>query len=94
VRQLSVLFLGLALSLRSYYVRELLVCWLFLSLMFVSLTLLILVGLLAARAGNLVFLWASTAWLGTSTIALSPAELPAKVIPVGGKKNPFSTDQW
>lgn len=94
VSQCSILFLGLALSLRSYFVRELLVCWLLFSLVFMLLIILILVGWFAARAGNLIIIWASTARTRASILSLSPVRLPIKIASVGRKANRFSSDHW
>jgi hypothetical protein len=44
----------LGLSLYSYHAQELLVCWLFLGLMFVALALIILMGVLGYYAGKCV----------------------------------------
>jgi hypothetical protein len=78
VSQFSGLLLGL--SLYSYHVRELLVCWLFFSLLFVSLALLILVGVLACYTGNYVIQWVNTAAGVTPVVALGAGELHLKTI--------------
>jgi hypothetical protein len=83
VSQISGLLLGL--SLYSYRVRELLVCWLFFSLLFVSLALVILGGVLACYAGNYAIHWASTAAGVTPVVALGAGELHLKTIPVARK---------
>lgn len=70
----------LGLSLYSYHVRELLVCWLFFSLLFVSLALVILAGVLAFYAGKYVFHWANTAAQVTSVVALGSGELHLETI--------------
>jgi hypothetical protein len=76
VSQVSGLLLGL--SLNSYRVRELLVCWLFFSLLFVSLALVILGGVLACYAGKYVIHWASTAARVTPVVDLGSGELHLK----------------
>jgi hypothetical protein len=83
VSQISGLLLGL--SLYSYRVRELLVCWLFFSLLFVSLALVILGGVLACYAGNYAIHWVSTAVGVTPVVALGAGELHLKTIPVARK---------
>jgi hypothetical protein len=80
--KVAVAFL-LGLSLYSYHAQELLVCWLFLGLMFVALALIILVGVLGYYAGKCVVGWVSTTVMPTS--ALSPAELRLKTISDGGE---------
>jgi hypothetical protein len=57
--RLSGLLLGF--SLYSYRIQELLVCWLFFSLLFVSLALVILGGVLACYAGKYVIRRVTTA---------------------------------
>jgi hypothetical protein len=59
VSQCASLFLGLGLILRSYHMRELLVCWLCFSVAFVSLTLVILAAILTCYAGRYIIEWAS-----------------------------------
>ena len=83
VSQLSGLFLGL--SLYSYHVRELLVCWLFFSLLFVVLALLMLGGVLAYYAGKNAALWTLTAAPVTPVLALGSAELQLKAISAAKK---------
>ena len=78
VSQFSGLILGL--SLYSYHVRELLVCWLFFTLLFVCLALVLLGGVLAVYAGERVTVWARTPAM-TPVLALAPAELRVKIIP-------------
>jgi hypothetical protein len=78
VSQCSGLLLGL--SLYSYHVRELLVCWLFFSLLFVCVALLILSGVLAVQAGERLTVWARTLAGMTPVVALAHAELPLKNI--------------
>jgi hypothetical protein len=83
VSQFSGLILGL--SLYSYHVRELLVCWLFFTLLFVCLALLLLGGVLAVYAGERVTGWARTPAGMTPVLALAPAELRVKIIPIARK---------
>jgi hypothetical protein len=78
VSQCSGLLLGF--SLYSYHVRELLVCWLFFSLLFVLLALVILGGVLACYAGKYATHWASTTAPITPVLALGSAELHLKMI--------------
>jgi hypothetical protein len=78
VSQFSGLLLGL--SLYSYHVRELLVCWLFFSLLFASLALVVLGGVLACYAGKYVTVWARTAAGMTPVVALGSGDLRLKTI--------------
>jgi hypothetical protein len=75
----------LGLSRYSYYVWELLVCWLLFSLAFALLALVFLGGVLACYAGKVVIHWASTVARVTPAISLGPAELHLKAISGGGK---------
>jgi hypothetical protein len=50
-----------ALSLYSYHVRELLACWIFFGLLFVTLALMILGGVLAWHIAKNASQWARTA---------------------------------
>jgi len=70
----------LGLSLYSYYVRELLVCWLFFSLLFVSLALVILGSVLTCYAGKYVTVWARTATGVTPVVAIGSGKLHLKNI--------------
>jgi len=79
VSQISGLLLGF--SLYSYRVRELLVCWLFFSLLFVLLALLILGGVLACHAGECVAVWMRTTAPVSPALVLGSAELHLKTIP-------------
>jgi|SRR4029077_3387425 len=74
--QCSWLLLGL--SLYSYHVRELLVCWLYFTLLFVCLALVILGGVLTVYAGEWVTVWARTATRMTPVLALAPVKVPLK----------------
>ena len=85
VLQFSGLLLGL--SLFSYHVRELLVCWLFFALLFVSLVLLLLGGVLASLAGKYVIHWASTAASVRPVVALASVELHLKPVSDAEKFN-------
>jgi hypothetical protein len=79
VSQFSGLLIGL--SLYSYHVRELLVCWLFFCLLFVGLVLLLLGGVLACHAGKYATHWVRTATPVTPGLVLASAELHLKTIP-------------
>lgn len=68
VLQFSGLFLGL--SLYSYHVRELLICWLFFCLVFFSVALAVLGGVLVGYAGKRVTVWACAAARMTPVVAL------------------------
>jgi uncharacterized membrane protein len=57
VSQVVGMLLGLGLILRSYYMRELLACWLFFSLVFVLLSLIVFGIVLAFGAGDRVIHW-------------------------------------
>jgi hypothetical protein len=83
VSQFSGLLLGL--SFYSYHVRALLVCWLFLSLLFVPLALVILGGVLAGYAGKYAVRWAGTPMRVISIVALGSGELQLDAIS-GGRK--------
>jgi len=83
VSQFSGLLLGL--SLYSYHVRELLVCWLFFCLLFVLLALVILGGVLAAHVGSQAIHWASTAVRVAPMVALDSDEIQLDAIS-GGRK--------
>ena len=72
VSQLFGLVLGL--SLYSYRVQELLVCWLFFIILFVALALLVIGAVLAWYAGKWATDWART------TVPLTP--LPLTPVPV------------
>lgn len=81
---LRILGLVLALSLYSYYVQELLVCWLFFSLAFASLVLVILGAVVVWYAGNYIIHWASMAVRTSPTVVLGPPELHLKRISAAG----------
>src|SRR5229473_6394478 len=78
VSQFSGLLLGL--SLYFYHVRELLVCWLIFTLLFVCLALVILGGVLAVHVGEYLTVWARTLAGMTPVVALGHVELPPKDI--------------
>jgi hypothetical protein len=63
----------LVLSLYSCHGRELLVCWLFFTSIFVFVTLLILIGLLGAYAGERLTVWARATAGMTPVLVLAPA---------------------
>jgi hypothetical protein len=60
----------LGLSIYSYRVRELLICWLFFCLLFVMLVLLTLVGVLVSHAGKYVLVWTNAGVRVTPVAAL------------------------
>jgi hypothetical protein len=76
VFQSPAVFLGLGLY--SYRVRELLVCWLFLIILFVVLALFILGAVLAWHAGKWTTHWVRTTEQVTPTLALGSAEFTRK----------------
>jgi hypothetical protein len=80
VSQFAGLLLGLGLILRSYYIRELLACWLFFSLVFGLLALIVFGSVLAFSAGERVVHWARTAAQVTPIVDFSPGELRVKTI--------------
>ena len=65
----------LGLSLYSYHVRELLVCWLFFCLLFVLLVLLTLTGVLVSHAGKYVLDWTNAEARITPAAALHPGHI-------------------
>ena len=75
----------LGLRLHLYHLQEVLICWLFISLVFVSLALLILAGALACYSGECVIAWASKAARETPKVVLGPPEIQLKTIPADGK---------
>ncbi len=83
VSQFSGLLLGL--SFYSYHVRELLICWLFFSLLFVLLALVILGRVLAGYSGKYAVRWAGTAMRLTLVVALGSGELQLDAVS-GGRK--------
>ena len=83
VSQYSGVLLGL--SLYSYQVRELLVCWLFFSLAFTLLALVSLGATFACYAGKYVIHWVDTAARVAPVVALAPGEPRLKPVSDGGK---------
>jgi hypothetical protein len=85
---MSILAVGLlvGLSLHSYRIQEVVVCWLFFSMAFVSLAIVILTGVLACGACESVIHWASTATRRVAPkVELAFPELHLKIIPTAGK---------
>lgn len=76
VSQFCSLLLGF--SLYSYHVRELLVCWLFFSALFVSLGVVMAGGVLAGYAGKYVFDWTSSKAQVATLLVLAPVEIQVK----------------
>lgn len=72
--------LVLGLSLYSYRVQELVVCWLFFIILFVVLALLVLGAVLAWYAGIYAAHWARTTAPVTPVLALAPAEVHLETI--------------
>jgi hypothetical protein len=77
----------LVISVYSYRVRELLVYWLFFSLLFVLLALVILGGVLACYAGKYATHWASTTASIPPVLALGSAELHLNTVSGARKFN-------
>lgn len=65
----------LGLSLYSYRVRELLICWLFFCLLFVLLALLTLTGVAVSHAGKYILDWTNAGARVTPAAALRPRDL-------------------
>jgi hypothetical protein len=80
VAQFASVLLGLGLILHSYYLRELLACWLFFSLGFGLLALIVFGSALAFCAGKRVAYWGRTAAQVTPIVDFSPGELRVKTI--------------
>ena len=91
---ISFVTVGLLLgsSLSSYQLEEFLICWLFFSVAFASLALLILVGILVSYAGECVIHWASTAPRLISTVALRASEIYSGVVPAEDQSEFHSTN--
>jgi hypothetical protein len=87
LRVLSVGGLLLGLSVYSYHVRELLVCWLYFSVLFVCMMLVILIGELGVYAGEYVAVWARSTAGMTPVLEFAAIELPLKNIPEPRKLN-------
>ena len=79
---ISFLAVGLLLgrNLSFYRLEEILICWLFLSLAFVSLALVISAGILVFYAGECVIHWVSTA-PRVRTVALRSSEIYPGIVP-------------
>jgi hypothetical protein len=75
----------LGLSLYSYHLQELLVCWLCFSVVFVSLALVILTVVLVCYATECLLAWASRAEGVIIQVARGTPELQVKIIQAGGK---------
>jgi len=75
----------LGLSLCPYLTQELVVCWLFFSLGFVSMAVVILAGVLVCCACERAIHWASSAAHEAPKVVLGPPELHLKIIPEAGK---------
>jgi hypothetical protein len=80
VSQFAGLFLGLGLILRSYYMRELLACWLFFILVLVSLALIILVVVFACYLGKYIVQWVHNTARETPVVGLV-CDTPCLVTP-------------
>jgi hypothetical protein len=81
VWQFAGMFLGLGrILMRSYYIRELLACWLFFSLVFGLLALIVFGSVLALCAGKRIAHWARTAAQVRPIVDFSPGELRVKAI--------------
>lgn len=76
VRVLPVGALLLGLTLYSYHLRELLVCWLFFSVLFVCMMLVFLMGELGVSAGERVTVWVRSAAETTPASELTAIDLP------------------
>jgi uncharacterized protein YacL len=85
VSQVVGMLLGLGLILRSYYMRELLACWLFFSLVFVLLALIVFGIVLAFGAGDRVIHWTRMAARVTPLVDFSPRKLSVKTVLDDGK---------
>ena len=91
---ISFVAIGLLLgrNLSFYRLEEILICWLVFSLAFVSLALVILVGLFVSYAGECVIHWASTAPRLISTVALRTSEIYSGVVPAEDQSEFHSTN--
>jgi len=78
VSQFSALLL---VSLYSYHVRELLVCWLFFTALFAALAFLVLTGALARYAGKYAIHWVSATARVAPVVGLGPDETCLKTVP-------------
>ena len=86
LRILPVGALLVGLTSYSYQVRQLLVCWLFFTVLFVCMILVILIGELGVYAGECVAVRARSATVMPPSLEFAAIELPAKNIsePGGG----------
>lgn len=72
---------ALLLGLNPYRLQELLACWLFFSLAFIILALLVFAALFVYCAGERVIHWASTTGRVIPKVAFDPSQLHLKEIP-------------
>jgi hypothetical protein len=70
----------LVISLDSYCSRELLVCWVFFGMVFLSLLAIALGGIFAGYAGKSFISWANTAARVKPIIALGSPDLQMKIV--------------
>ncbi len=84
---MSILAVGslLGLSLHSYRIQEVVVCWLFFSLAFVSLAVVIFAGVLACGAYECIIHGVSAAARAAAKVELVSPELHLKTIPTAGR---------
>ena len=87
---ISFVAVGLLLgrNLSFYRLEEILICWLFLSLAFVSLALVILAGIFVFCAGEYVMHFVSTAPRVISTVVARPSEIYPGIIPAEDRSKP------
>ena len=77
---LPVVGLLLGLSLFSYHLREILVCYLIFTVLFACIMLLILVGELGVYAGEYVAVWVHLTTVKTPVLALVSSEPSMKIV--------------
>ena len=77
---LPVVGLLLGLSLFSYHLREILVCYLIFTVLFACIMLLILVGELGVYAGEYVAVWVHLTTVKTPVLALVSSEPAMKIV--------------
>jgi hypothetical protein len=87
VRVLPVGALLLGLTLYSYHLRELLVCWVFFSVLFVCMMLVFLMGELGVSAGERVTVWVRSAAETTPASELTAIEFAVKSVSEPRKLN-------
>jgi hypothetical protein len=75
----------LELGLYPYRTQGIVVCWLFFSLAFVSMAVVILAGVLVCCACERAIHWASSAAHEAPKVVLGSPELHLKIIPEAGK---------